>query len=176
MNPILAYEKKLYFRDAKQYLTAMLTHEDNYLIWKYQQALRREESAPNKLLAYWHRRRKNDLGARLGIQIYAGCCGKGLHIWHYGATIINGEARIGENCTMHGMASIVNDGKSDAAPVIGKNVDIGIGAKIIGGITIADDVVIGAGAVVTRSCHEKGATLVGVPARVLPRKEKGERV
>ena len=35
------------------------------------------------------------------------------------------------------------------------------------GIVIADDVKIGAGAVVTRSCHEPGATLVGVPAKIL---------
>ena len=49
--------------------------------------------------------------------------------------------------------------------MIGNRVDIGVGAKIIGGITIADDVKIGAGAVVTKSCSEIGATLVGVPAR-----------
>ena len=56
-----------------------------------------------------------------------------------------------------------------AAPVIGNNVDIGVGAKIIGDITIADDVKIGAGAVVTKSCLEKGATLVGIPAKPVKR-------
>ena len=52
----------------------------------------------------------------------------------------------------------------------GDRVDIGVGAKIIGDITIADDVKIGAGAVVTKSCLKQGATLVGIPAKILPEK------
>lgn len=169
MNPVLAYEKKLYFQDKKQHLTSLITHEDNYLIWKYICYLRREEAAKNKLIAYYYRRKKNNLGAKLGIQVYAGTCGRGLHIWHYGSTIISGEARVGENCTFHGQACIGNDGRSEAAPVIGNNVDIGVGAKVIGDIFIADGVKIGAGAVVTKSCHEAGVTLAGVPARILRR-------
>jgi len=170
MNPVIAYEKSIYFNSRVHYLTSMITHEDNYLIWRYLCFLRREEAASSKLTAYYWRRRKNDLGARLGIIIYAGCCGKGLRIWHYGSTIISGDARIGENCVFHGQACIGNDGSGTAAPVIGNNVDIGVGAKIIGDITIADGVRIGAGAVVTRSCHTPGATLVGVPAKILPEK------
>ena len=167
MNPVIAHEKHLYFSGRMDYLISRLTHEDNYLIWKYLYFLRREEAASNKLTQYYWRRRKNDLGSKLGIIIYAGTCGKGLRIWHYGSTIISGDAKIGENCTFHGQACIGNDGSSTAAPVIGNNVDIGVGAKLIGGIVIADDVKIGAGAVVTRSCHEPGATLVGVPAKIL---------
>ncbi len=167
MNEILAYEKKLYFKSKRDYLISMLTHEDNYLIWKYVKYLRREEAARSKPAALYWRRRKNDLGARLGLTIYVNTCAKGLHIWHHGALVINGDARIGENCTFHGQCCIGNDGRSDAAPVIGNNVDIGAGAMIIGDITIADHVTIGAGAVVTKSCHEKGATLVGVPAKIL---------
>lgn len=169
MNPVIAYEKKLYFPTRRDYLIGWITHEDSYLIWKYLYFLRREEAASNKLTEYYWRRRKNDLGAKLGIIIYAGTCGKGLRIWHYGSTIISGDARIGENCTFHGQACIGNDGSSVAAPVIGNNADIGVGAKIIGDITIADDVKIGAGAVVTRSCLEKGATLVGIPAKTVKR-------
>ena len=170
MDPVIDYEKQLYFPRKKDYLVGMITHEDYYLIWKYLYFLRREEGASGTLSRYYWRRRKNDLGARLGIIVYAGCCGKGLRIWHYGSIIISGDAKIGENCTFHGQACIGNDGASPAAPVIGNNVDIGEGAKIIGDITIADGVKIGAGAVVTKSCLEEGATLVGVPARALPRK------
>ena len=167
MNPILEYEKKLYFRSKKDYLISRITHEDNYVIWKYVTYLRREEAAANKLTEYFWRRKKNNLGAKLGITAYAGCCGKGLHIWHWGSVIISGDARIGENCTLHGQACIGNDGKSEKAPLIGNNVDIGVGARIIGDIVIADNVKIGANAVVTKSCLEKGVTLVGCPARVL---------
>ena len=167
MNPVIAYEKHLYFPTKKDYLVSLVTHEDTYLIWKYLYFLRREEAAANKLTEYYWRRRKNDLGAKLGIIIYAGCCGKGLRIWHYGSTIISGDAKLGENCTFHGQACIGNDGTGTAAPVIGNNVDIGVGAKIIGDVTIADNVKIGAGAVVTKSCLEDGATLAGIPAKPL---------
>ena len=165
MNAVLAYEKKLYFTGKKDYLTAMVTHEDNYLIWKYMTFLRREEAARSKLTAYFWRRKKNNLGSRLGLQIYAGTCARGLHIWHYGSVIISGDAVVGENCTIHGQACIGSDGASDVAPVLGKNVDIGVGAKIIGGVTLADNIRVGAGAVVVKSCETPGATLVGVPAR-----------
>lgn len=170
MNPVIEYEKKLYFPDKMTYLISRITHEDNYLIWKYLYYLRREEAAGNKVTEYFWRRKKNDLGAKLGIVIYKGTCGKGLRIWHYGSTIISGDAKIGENCIFHGQACIGSDGQSEAAPVLGSNVDIGVGAKVIGGVTIADGVKIGAGAVVTKSCEEKGVTLAGVPARIL-RKE-----
>ncbi len=165
MNAVLAYEKKLYFTGKKDYLTAMVTHEDNYLIWKYMTFLRREEVARSKLTAYFWRRKKNNLGSRLGLQIYAGTCARGLHIWHYGSVIISGDAVVGENCTIHGQACIGSDGASDEAPVLGKNLDIGVGAKIIGAVTLADNIRVGAGAVVVKSCETPGATLVGVPAR-----------
>ena len=168
MNEVLKYEKTLYFKDKKHYIQSWLTQDHNYLIWKYICYLRNEEATKNKALKYWYRRRKNILGTKLGFLIYEGSCGKGLKIWHYGNVIINGFSKIGENCTLHGQNCIGNKGTADAsaAPVIGNNVDIGVGASIIGDIFIADDVKIGAGAVVTKSCYKKGATLVGIPAQV----------
>lgn len=167
MNDLLKYEKKLYFKNRRDFWVSFFTREDTYLIWKYVYYLRREESAGKKLSQLWYRRKKNLLGARLGLQIYAGTCGKGLHIWHYGSVIISGDARIGEDCTFHGQACIGSDGKSEDAPVLGNHVDVGMGAQIIGGVTIADNVRIGAGAVVVKDCLEPGATLVGVPARIV---------
>lgn len=171
MNPVLAYEKKLYFRDRRHYWISRITHEDNYLVWKFITYLRKEEAAPNKLVAYWYRRKKNNLGSRLGLLIYAGTCAKGLHVWHYGPTMISGEAKVGENCTFHGQGCLATDLAGVKAPVLGDRVDVGFGATVVGDVYIADDVRIGAGAVVTKSCYEKGATLVGVPARVLPKSE-----
>jgi serine O-acetyltransferase len=53
-------------------------------------------------------------------------------------------------------------------PRIGGHVDIGAGAKIIGGVTIGDHARIGANAVVTRDVPA-GATAVGNPAKILDR-------
>ncbi len=59
-------------------------------------------------------------------------------------------------------------GLERALPVsIGANVWVGGGAKIMPGITVGDDAIIGAGAVVTRDVAD-GAKVVGNPARVLP--------
>ena len=50
-------------------------------------------------------------------------------------------------------------------PQIGDNVDIGVGAKIIGDVTIANGIKIGANAVVNKSFNEENITIVGCPAR-----------
>lgn len=50
---------------------------------------------------------------------------------------------------------------------IGRNVWIGGGAIILPGVTVGDDAIIGAGAVVTRDVPE-GVTVAGNPARVVP--------
>jgi serine O-acetyltransferase len=52
--------------------------------------------------------------------------------------------------------------------VIGNRVDIGTGAKILGTITIGDDVAIGANAVVLKDVPANSIA-VGVPAKILPR-------
>ena len=49
---------------------------------------------------------------------------------------------------------------------IGSHCDIGLGTKVIQGITIEDHVRTGAGAVVVRDVEEVG-TVVGVPARTI---------
>jgi maltose O-acetyltransferase len=51
---------------------------------------------------------------------------------------------------------------------IGRNVWIGAGALILPGVTVGDEAIIGAGAVVTRDVP-RDATVVGNPARVVPR-------
>ncbi|MGZ3442120.1 MAG: serine O-acetyltransferase, partial [Polyangia bacterium] len=61
-------------------------------------------------------------------------------------------------------------------PRIGNDVYIGAGAKILGPVTIGDGAIIGANAVVL-SDVPAGATAVGVPARIIKKKDQsgGER-
>lgn len=118
-------------------------------------------------LGLYYDRKLNKLGNRLGIEIGPNCFGKGLTIYHVGSVVVNANARIGENCRLHGANCIGNNGKTEDVPRIGNNVDIGYGAVIIGGIEIADDVVIGANAVVNKSITVPGSVVVGVPGRVI---------
>jgi serine O-acetyltransferase len=57
-----------------------------------------------------------------------------------------------------------------AGPCIGNGVYIGAGAKVIGAITIGDNVTIGANAVVLKDVPDNHVA-VGVPAVVKPRKQ-----
>ena len=58
---------------------------------------------------------------------------------------------------------MIGDEKGQS-PVIGNDVFIGTGAKIIGGVTIGDNVKIGANAVVVKDIPS-GCTALGIPAK-----------
>ena len=115
----------------------------------------------------WYRGRKNRLGSRLGFIISAGCFGEDLHLEHFGSVIVNPKARIGKGGIIHDNCCIgSNGGYPDDSPIIGDYVDIGQKAQILGGIRIADNVRIGAGAIVVKDILTPGGvTVVGVPAK-----------
>lgn len=94
--------------------------------------------------------------------------GDGFKVNHPYGIFINGRARIGRNFSCRGQITIGNKGGLDenGCPVIGDDVNVGVGAKLIGSITIGDRCTIGANAVVTRS-FPADSTLVGIPARKL---------
>ena len=167
----LKNDYKYYKLKPVSYLKNYLIKEHKIEIWQYIKYLRKLEyytnthGIQNKFFRFYYNRKKNKLGNKLGFYINPNCFDSGLTICHHGNIIVNGDAKIGKNCTLHGDNCIGNDGKNKKAPRIGNNVNIGIGAKIIGDIEIADNVKIGANAVVTKSCLTEGATLIGVPAK-----------
>ncbi len=55
------------------------------------------------------------------------------------------------------------------APKLGKRVNVGAGAKILGAVTLGNDAVIGANAVVLKDVPA-GHTAVGIPAKSMPSK------
>lgn len=128
-----------------------------------------------KILYYFSRTKKNRLGVYMGVEIPEHVFGQGLIIHHCGNIVVNGSSVVGENCQLHGDNCIGNAGKKanlKECPHIGNNVDIGVGAKILGNIYIADNITVGANAVVTKSFYEEGITLVGIPARKLEKSYK----
>lgn len=88
--------------------------------------------------------------------------GGGLFIQHGFSTMIAAEA-IGENCWINQQVTIGFSGHG-RAPVIGDDVMITCGAKVLGAITVGDHVVVGANAVVVKDVEE-GAVVGGVPAK-----------
>lgn len=108
--------------------------------------------------------RRNKLSPKRNIWLM-GKLGEGIKIWHQNV-VINPYAEIGNCVVFHGNNCIGNNGKDEnACPKIGNNVEFGYGACAYGNIMIADNTIVGAGAIVISDVVEPGSVVVGVPAR-----------
>lgn len=99
---------------------------------------------------------------------YTAKIGKGSYCGYGGiGVVIHSDAEIGSNC-MIGQHVTIGGGNSKypGVPKIGNNVYISHGAIVFGGITIGNNVTIGANAVVTKPVPDN-AVVAGVPAKVL---------
>jgi serine O-acetyltransferase len=100
----------------------------------------------------------------LGTQISGG-----LVLPHPNGIVIHPMAVIGPNCMIFQQVT-VGTGSKPGVPIIKGHVDIGAGAKILGGITIGEHSVIGANAVVITDVPPHSLA-IGIPARIKNRKE-----
>lgn len=170
--------KEAYKRYLEQDKTALGRRQDKRPglfgdeIWKFEILLRKVEYDINcrrgvaaVLIGKYHKFRFHRLSVRLGFTIPPNVFGEGLAIPHYGTIVVHGSAKAGRNCRLQEGVTIGATGGSHEAAVIGDNCYFGSGAKVIGAVSIADDVAVGAGAVVTGDITEPGTTWAGVPAR-----------
>jgi len=131
----------------------------NFMVW-----LRIRSIVKSKIVGYVLFKKR----IRFGLDIQTISIGEGFYIGHYGTIVVSGEAVIGKNCNISQGVTIgvVNTGFKKGVPVIGDNVYIAPGAKIIGNVKIGNNVAIGANSVVTADIPDN-AVVVGVPARVV---------
>lgn len=94
--------------------------------------------------------------------------GGGLLLPHPNGVVVHPEAQIGPNCLLFQQVTL-GTGPRDGLPKLGAHVDVGPGAKILGGVTIGDGAVIGANAVVIEDVPAN-AVAVGIPARSRPKR------
>lgn len=95
--------------------------------------------------------------------------GRNFVIDHFGGIVISGYAQFGDDCRIrNGVVVGLKNVHEPIAPVIGNNVDIGAGAKVLGNIRIGNNVVIGANAVVLIDVPDNSLA-VGVPAIIKQR-------
>lgn len=134
-------------------------------------------------IAHWFYRHKRYFIARwisqravrkTGIEIHPGAkIGKDLFIDHGHGVVIGETCIIGDNVTIYQGVTLGGTGKEKGKrhPTIGSNVMISAGAKILGSFKVGDNSRIGAGSVVLSEVPED-STVVGIPGRIVKRKDK----
>jgi serine O-acetyltransferase len=130
----------------------------------------------SKLLRYpcsfFYRLMEKHVRFKYGIELpYTTIIGDRLKFEHQHCIVIHGNAVIGSDCIIRQGVTIGNKtmDKPYEAPIIGDNVNIGAGAKILGKIKIGNNVQIGANAVVITDIPDN-STVAGIPAKVISKK------
>jgi len=103
-----------------------------------------------------------------GIEIHPGArIGPGAFIDHGMGVVIGETAIVGSNVLIYHGVTLggVDSRPCRRHPLVGDNVMIGAGAKVLGPVSIGDGARIGAGSVVLANVPP-GATAVGIPARI----------
>lgn len=113
---------------------------------------------------------------KYGFQIYPETeIGEGLYLGHWGALVINPNAKIGKNCNIAQGVTIgqQNRGKHKGFPTISDEVWIGPNAVIVGGITIGKNVLVAPNAYVNFDVPND-SIVVGNPAKIYPKSNATE--
>lgn len=137
-------------------LHAIWNHRLAHALWR-----RRVLRPPARLVAYVSR-------SLTGVEIHPGAqIGRRFFIDHGMGVVIGETAEVGDDVMLyHG---VTLGGRSmkrvKRHPTLGNRITVGAGAKILGPVTVGDDVQIGANSVVVKDVPA-GAVATGIPARV----------
>ena len=111
-----------------------------------------------------------------GIEIHPGAkIGRCVFIDHGTGIVIGETAEVGDGCTLYQGVTLGGTSleKGKRHPTLGKGVIVGAGAKVLGPFTVGDHARVGSNAVVVKAV-EPGATVVGIPAKVVKRDQPKE--
>ncbi len=169
MHPKMSYKKKLYL---------FISHRLDVNIVKYIYTRLFNFSYKAHLLIHKMFRAKtrimkdiyfNRLQKKYSMWISPECkIGQNVRFMHLDGVTIGSGAIIGDNCTIYHQVTIGKE--KEKFPVIGEDVTIYAGAKIIGDVKIGNGAVIGANAVVLQDVPDN-CVAVGIPARIIKRKD-----
>lgn len=90
-----------------------------------------------------------------------------MTIWHWGSIIINPAVKIGEGCTLYPGVLVGHKKPGERAAIIGDNVFIGAGTKIIGTVRIGNNVTIGQNCVITKDVPDNSVVVCNNDNRIL---------
>ena len=150
-------------------------YSEQALIQRYLILLRKLEYLYNKdknifdFISYYYfgwRYKRLSLTILIGIPLNA--FGPGLLISHVGLIFVHSNAKIGKNCCIQPGVVIGQKDGPDTVPILGDNVFIGTGAKLVGKITVGNNVIIGPNSVVLTDIPDD-CVVLGIPARIIKR-------
>jgi serine O-acetyltransferase len=125
----------------------------------------------------WLARLSSHVGRFLtGIEIHPGATiGRRVFIDHGMGVVIGETAEIGDDCTLYHGVTLggVSWSSGKRHPTLGKGVVVGAGAKILGPFVVGDGAKVGSNSVVVKAVPP-GATVVGIPARVVEASSKAD--
>jgi serine O-acetyltransferase len=104
-----------------------------------------------------------------GIEIHPGACiGHGFFIDHGMGVVIGETTEIGDYVTLYQGVTLGGTGKQGGKrhPTLENNIVVGVGASVLGAITVGEGARIGGGAVVVKDVPAY-STAIGVPARIV---------
>lgn len=180
-------KKDLYYylaQDDRQFaghkvgsILSRIMRKEHYFIREYKHHMRWAEYYHNvslpfpligRLLYVWHLFRYERLGAYLRYSIKLNSCGPGLSLYHTGARIaVKYGTTLGANCTLlEGVVFGKKTGEGVEPQQVGDNCFFGTGCKILGTVSIGNNVIVGANSVVTHDLPD-GVTAAGAPARII---------
>lgn len=173
----ISKDKAFYFTSniLKKIFMKFTGHKDTlylkYLVIsrKYRFYKVNNENIFNKIRFIYYSYKNNKYSTKYNLEFNGFKFGDNLKVYHNNI-IVNHEVVMGDNCKLHGNNCIGNNGENNICPQIGDNVDIGVGAIIIGDVKIADGITIGAGSVVTKSFTEPNIIIAGIPAKKIRNK------
>ena len=110
------------------------------------------------------------LSNKYGIYIHPNTVGKGLYIPHFNGGIQLNCISMGDFCSVSSGVVVGNKGSQDNRAIIGNNVELTIGCKIIGKVVLGNNVIVAPNSVVIKSIPDN-AVVSGVPAKIIKARE-----
>lgn len=158
-----------------RYVSDKFYPTDGYMAFNYLKALRKYEYSINlqkkslfgKIVYIYRKLKWRHLTIKYNCMLPPNVIGYGFKMAHIigGGIIINCKS-IGCYCSANAGVVVGNNGGQDKIATIGDNVSLTIGSKVIGNVTIGNNVIVAPNSVVVKDIPDN-CVVSGVPARII---------
>lgn len=156
------------FKSYRNYLFKLFYGNERAYSVHYLRSLRRYEYYlnTNSILKHLWRYINRKRSLKYGLVIGSNMVGPGLSISHLQGGVIINCFKMGANCSVAGGVVVGNKDSQDNRAYIGDCVHLTLGAKVIGKVTIGDNVVVAPNSVVVKDILPN-SVVSGIPAKVI---------